>query len=89
MIFWISKDFRNKKKAYILKIGANPFGSERRKTKSRTPAKASGFEKHRIVISFRTCKEQSANRTYRTNRPREVRIDRAAEPYFVRSHPTI
>ena len=26
MIFWIRKDFRNKKKAYILKIGANPFG---------------------------------------------------------------
>ena len=26
MIFWIRKDFRNKKKAYILKIGANSFG---------------------------------------------------------------
>ena len=37
MIFGIRKDFRNKKKAYILKIRLNSFGSERRKTKSLNP----------------------------------------------------
>ena len=37
MFFGIRKDFRNKKKAYILKIRLNSFGSERRKTKSLNP----------------------------------------------------